>query len=258
MAESETHVSRDTRLLILVIAVAVIVLFVLAQFRFPKAEVRLSTVTPAGLDRLAAQSNYDDLASAVQTTLQGVEPSLVVFDLEGVPDGSKQPEKRRAHAVRLRDGLAVGPAPAGFKITDGSGGVDVPLIRMIEPVRGLFVAALTTENAPARLAHAVGDFGGYAYVAVVEPAKGGPTATPMFIGRVDSQYDARWAGDLLVPGGSATLPVGSFVFLLDGRFVGLVVKGPDGPSAIAPADLLIAWLGASLESVGGSGTEVQR
>ena len=52
MAESETLVSRDTRLLILVIVVAVVVLFVLAQFRFPKAEVSLSTVTPAGLERL--------------------------------------------------------------------------------------------------------------------------------------------------------------------------------------------------------------
>ena len=90
MAESETRVSRDTRLLILVIADAVVVLFVLAQFRFPEADVRLSTVTPAGLDRLAAQSNYNDLASAVRTTLQGVEPSLVVLDLDGVPEGSKR------------------------------------------------------------------------------------------------------------------------------------------------------------------------
>src|SRR5262245_65804320 len=107
MAESETRVSRDTRLLILVIVVAVGVLFVLAQFRFPGAEVRLSTVTPSGLDRLAAQSNYDDLALAVQTAVKGVEPSIIIFDLEGVPDGSKQPEQRRAQAIRLRDGLAV-------------------------------------------------------------------------------------------------------------------------------------------------------
>ena len=101
----------------------------------------------------------------------------------------------------------------------------------------------------------VSEFAGYAYVAVVELAKGGPTATPMFIGRVDAQSDERWAGELLVPGGSATLPVGSFVFLLDGRFVGLVVKVPNGPPAIAPAALLTAWL----ESTGGGpGTEVPR
>ena len=126
MAESETRFGRDTRLLVLVIAVAVVVLFVLAQFRFPEAEVSLSTVSPAGLDRLAAQSNYGDLASAVQTTLKGVEPSLLVFNLEGVPDGSKEPEQRRALAIRLRDGLAIGPLPAGFKIrTDGSRDPDV-------------------------------------------------------------------------------------------------------------------------------------
>jgi hypothetical protein len=254
MAESETRVSRDTRLLILVIAVAIVVLFVLALLRFPKAEVRLSTVTPAGLDRLAAQSNYDDLASAVQTTLQSVEPSLVVVDVDGVPDGSKQPEQRRALAIRLRDGLAIGPLPVNFKIADPSGPLDGPQVKVIQPARGLMIAALTTESAPARTASVVRDFPGYAYVAVVELAKGGPTATPMFIGRVDAQNDPRWGSDLLVPGGSATLPVGSFVFLLDGRFVGLVVKMPEGPPAIAPA----ALVSASLDLMGGSGAEGAR
>jgi hypothetical protein len=248
MAESETRVGRDTRLLVLVIAVAVVVLFVLAQFRFPEAEVSLSTVAPAGLDRLAAQSNYGDLALAVQTTLKSVEPSLLVFNLEGVPDGSKEPEQRRALAIRLRDGLAIGPLPAGFKITDAS------RIRL-DPARGLLITPLTPDNTPARPASLMGgDFAGYAYVAVVEPAKGGPTATPMFIGRVDAQSDPRWVGELLVPGGSATLPLGSFVFLLDGRFVGMVVNVPDGVPAIAPAALLTAWL----ESIGGSGTEGAR
>lgn len=246
MAESETRVGRDTRLLVLVIAVAVVVLFVLAQFRFPE-EVRLSTVTPASLDRLAAQSNYDDLAFAVQTTLKGIEPSLLVFNLEGVPDGSKVPEQRRALAIRLRDGLAIGPLPTGFKITDAS------RIRL-DPARGLLITPLTPDNTPARPASVVGDFSGYAYVAVVEPAKGGPTATPIFIGRVDAQSDPRWVGELLVPGGSATLPLGSFVFLLDGRFVGMVVNVPDGVPAIAPAGLLTAWL----ESIGGAGTEGAR
>ena len=69
----------------------------------------------------SAQSNYDDLASAVQTTLKGAEPSLVVFDIDGVPDGSKQAEQRRAQAIRLRDGLAIAPLPAGFKIAPASG-----------------------------------------------------------------------------------------------------------------------------------------
>ena len=250
MAESETRVSRDTRLLILVIVVAVVVLFVLAQFRFPEADVSLSTVTPSGLDRLAAQSNYDDLATAVQTAVKGVEPSVIVFDLEGVPDGSKQPEQRRAQAIRLRDGQAVGPLPASFKVTGPAGGTAAPLIRGTEPARGVFLAVLTAENSPARVANVVTEFAGYAYVAVVEPATGGPTVSPMFIGRVDAQRDDRWGADLLVPGGSATLPVGSFVFLLDGRFVGLVVKMPNGPPAIAPAALLTAWI----ESFGGAGT----
>jgi hypothetical protein len=257
MAESETRVSRDTRLLILVIAVAVVVLFVLAQFRFPEAEVSLSTVTPAGLDRLAAQSNYGELASAVRTTLQGVEASVMVFDIEGVPDGSKQAAQRRTQVIRLHDGLAIGPAPAGFKVLRASAGANVPLIRIHDPSRGVLIAALTSENPPTRTANLVADFEGYAYVAVVEPARGGPTATPMFIGRVDTQYDPRWGAELVATGGSSALPVGGFVFLLDGRFVGMVVNVPNGPSAIAPAALLMAFL-ESPESAGGSSTGAQR
>jgi len=178
----------------------------------------------------------------------------VVLALDGVPDGSKQPEQRRALAIRLRDGLAIGPLPANFKIADPSGSADGPQVKVIQPARGLMIAALPADSAPARTASVVDNFIGYVYVAVVELAKGGPTATPMFIGRVDAQNDPRWGAELLVPGGSATLPVGSFVFLLDGRFVGLVVKMPEGPPAIAPA----ALVSASLDLMGGSGTEGAR
>ena len=209
MAESETRVSRDTRLLILVIVVAVVVLFVLAQFRFPGAEVSLSTVTPSGLDRLAAQSNYDALAAAVQTAVKGVEPSVIVFDLEGVPDGSKQPEQRRAQAIRLRDGLAVGLLPASFKVTGPAGGANAPLIRGTDPSRSVFLAVLTAENSPARSANAVADFAGYTYVAVVEPAKGGPTVAPVFIGaqgrlQLDGWAEAYWQWSTNQPSNGVT------------------------------------------------------
>lgn len=254
MAESETRVSRETRLLILVIGVAVVVLFVLAQVRFPEAEVRLSTVTPAGLDRLAAKSNYDDLASAVNTAMQGVEASVVVFEAIGVPDGSKQEEHRRIQAIRLRDGLAIAALPGGFKSMRSAEGEEVPLLRLFEPARGVAIAALMSPNVPAKSASIVTEFPGFAYIAAVEPAAGGPTATPMFIGRVDPLYDERWEGELLVPGGSASPPAGSFVFLLDGRFIGLVVKMPSGVHAIAPAVLLTRWL----DSKGGPAAEGSR
>jgi hypothetical protein len=249
MAESETRVSRETRLLILVIGIAVVVLFVLAYFRFPGAEVRLATVTPAGLDRLAAKASYDDLAVAIQTAMQGVEQSVVVFDLEGTPEGSKQPEHRRAQLIRLRDGLGVGVQPLGFKVAEASGAQDGPIVRALDP-RGLVIAVLTSQNSPGRTASVISDYQGFSYVAVVEPATGGPTASPQFIGRLDVVRDEKWRGDLLVPGGSNALPVGSLIFLLDGRFIGLVVRSSDGVHAIAPAVLLTSALDA-IERSGG-------
>ena len=252
MSESDTVSSgRDTRLLALVIVVAVVVLLVLARLRFPEADVDLSTVTPAGLERLAARANYDDLAAAVRTAIQTVEPVVVSVDLVPLVNdksAAASVTNKLVAAIRLRDDLAIAALPAGHKPSGGG----TTVVRALDAKRDLIIAAVPTEAGPARLATSAGNFAGFTYVAVVEMTSRGLTATPVFVGRVDPQDDERWGGALLVHGGGDSLPVGSLVFLLDGRFVGLTVNAPGG-RAIAPA----ALLGVVLDSlapaqVGGS------
>ena len=98
----------------------------------------------------------------------------------------------------------------------------------------------------------VAELAGFAYVCVVEPTPDGPTATPMFIGRVRTLFDERWNDSVLIPGGESTVAPGSLLFQLDGRFLGIVVGHPGGGIAIVPASLLNAAVIDARSRSGGS------
>jgi hypothetical protein len=227
--------SRDTRLLALVIIIAIVVLFVLAQFRFPLADARTTAVTTGPLDRLAARGTFDDLAAAVLSSLRAAEPALVTLSLE-VQEGEPS---ARALGVRVTPGFAVARLAAGRRVALPAG--DTITVRGIDEARELVALGMPPGDSQ-RFPAAVYDFAGFTYVSVVEPAAGGPTASPAFIGRVESIVDDQWGGAVLVPGGGATLPVGSFVFLLDGRLVGLVATRGETGRIIVPLARLEAAL----------------
>ena len=89
---------------------------------------------------------------------------------------------------------------------------------------------------------------------MIEPAIGGLTAKPMFIGRIDVVDDPRWGGELLVPGGASEMPAGALVFTLDGQFIGLAVPrhgGHGDGGGLAPVTVLQSAMTAL--SVGGLG-----
>src|SRR5262245_20007432 len=121
MADFDDRSGRDSRMLALVIVIAVAVLVLLARFRFSQSEARPAAVTPGPLERLAARATYDDLASAVHSTLQRVESALVLFTLE--PDTQKPPtvSGRRIAGIRLDGDWAVVHVPSGFHIAPEEG-----------------------------------------------------------------------------------------------------------------------------------------
>ena len=258
MADSELRSSRDTRLLVLVIVTALAVLFVLARFRFPEADVRPAAPPTGLLDRLAPRSAFEDLGTAVYSTLQRAAPGIVQLEITAGPDTSKQarprqpgaptPPNRLVPAVRISPELALATVPVGFEVVPG-GSQEIG-VRAADPVREMVIAYARPRDAGDRPPAPATDFSGYKYVAVVEAAAGGPTASPVFIGRVDFQVDERWGGDLLIPGGSVPLPIGALVYTLDSRFLGMVIGWPDGGRRIVPADVLTRTMGG-----GGAGGE---
>jgi hypothetical protein len=257
MAEpNDDRSGRDSRLLGLVIVIALAVLMVLARFRFSDPATRTAAVAPGPLERLAARATFDDLAGAVYSALQRVQPTLVAVALESDPqsrppaaEGAETRPALRSMGVRLRDEWVVTHVPEGWRVAVANGE------RAPAPDAAREVAFLMRGLEPGedRLPITASDFQGFAYVCVVEAtAAGEPTGRPAFIGRVTQTTDERWGGDVLVPGGSMEIPAGALVFRLDGRFVGLAARGPAGQLVLIPAALLESALPSSGRPIGDS------
>jgi hypothetical protein len=235
MDDLERRTGRDTRLLALVIVIAVAVLFGLARFRYPATAVAPVPQTP--LERLAASGSFDDLAAAVRNALTSATPSVLLVELESDPPATPV-VRRRVAAIRMRAGAAIVHIPAGFHV------VVTPDVVIRSPEADRQLAVLTTTsvdgtNPPTRPA---ADFDGLTYVAVVEAAGSGPTARPVFVGRVETATEAKWSGPVFVAPGASEIPPGALVFTLDGRFVGLATSSAAG-LVLVPHGVLDALVG---------------
>jgi hypothetical protein len=252
---------RDTRLLLLVIVVALAVLFVLARFRFPAADVATPFVTTGPLERLAAKASYDDLAAAVSAIVQRTSSVVVPLQLEMDGEAKPQPpaaadaatsaarRTRRALGVRIGADLAVVHLPAGFHVAPPAGESRPVELHRADPLRQIALIRAPVEGGGTTPAVMTG-FTGFAYVAAIEAGLGGPTAKPVFIGRVDTAIDERWGNGVIVPGGTSDIPPGALVFTLDGRFIGLAIGRADDGVRLVPFALLEA---ATMTIGGGAG-----
>jgi hypothetical protein len=243
--------SRETRLLLLTIALSVVALLVLARFRFP-AQQRIEP-TPQPLERLAARATYDELASIVQRIEQRIGASLVV--LRARPPESQRPralhdvlateellDSAPSHilALRVRPDVAIARISPGTMIEGILGHQEaVPLVIAVDPIRhiGLIrvpapAAAAPWEWTPAPTIQVP------RYVVAVEASRGGATPRPIFLGRADRIDDPRWQTPLLVLARTPVTADGSFVYSLEGELIGLVAPQA-GVLAVVPADTLV-------------------
>jgi len=244
---------RDARLLGLVVVVALAVLLVLAQFRFPTAERTAGLPTQGPLDRLTARSTYEELAASVANVVQRASSSVVILQIDPVVEPVAAPASGRSGrtappaepapaapprlvpAIRATRDLAIVHLPPGFAVAGGQGLTGVEVVST-DPSREVAVVRFAPPSeAPTTMAGGLLGFSGFSYVAVIEAALGGPTARPAFVGRVDMVSDDRFATQVMVPGGTPSIPTGALVFTLDGRFIGLSLPLAGVGSALVPA-----------------------
>jgi hypothetical protein len=243
--------SRETRLLLLTIAISVGVLLFLARFRFPD-EPPPAPAQP--LERLAARATFDELARTVERLDRTISPSLVVLQvappesreprtLATLLDGSSPDDEAMSYvpALRVRPTTALALVKPGHAIRGviGDGGA-VPILLARNPITHI---ALVRVPAPAPdIAwqwRPLNPITVPRYVVSVEASRAGSTLRPVFFGRADRFREPRWPTPLLALGRSSTAAEGSFVFSLDGELVGLAVATA-GVTAIVPTDALVA------------------
>jgi hypothetical protein len=264
---TEPHSGRETRLLILVVGVAVIVLLLLAQWRFPGADLSVGAPNAAPLAGLAARATFDEMANTMADVINRVSPLTVAVPLAPAPaEPPPQPVGRSAAAtpapppdtvpvqptawtlaLRVRRDVALLYVPTGMRVLDhGTFTVDIVAS---DPMRQIVLLRVPPSNVPPdTLTAAVRTFPGFAYVAAVSATAVGPTVQPVFVGRSDTEADSRWSHGLVPASVGPGLMPGTLVFSLNSRFVGLVVSGTNGAMVVpAPA---VETLLQSLESPG--------
>ena len=251
--------SRETRLLLLTIAVSVAALLMLARFRFP-AQQRIDAA-PQPLERLAARATYDELASIVQRIDQRIAPSLVVLrarlrdshEPRGLDDALNSRDLSDGPtyvvALRVRPDIAIARLSAGARIEGVLGEPDaVPLLLAYDPIRQVGLVRVPPPAADMKWEWtAANTIQVPRYVVAVEGSRGGATPRPIFLGRADRIDDPRWQTTLVVLARTPVTAEGSLLFSLEGELIGLVAP-ESGVLAVIPADTLVTTAEQLLES----------
>ena len=233
-SDSAQRGGRETRLLLVTIAVSVGVLLLLSRFRFPEqAAEPLATPAAAPLERLAARAAYDELASTMADLERRLAGAVAVLRVE--------PERESGAFVvapRLTVDRGVTLIAEGDALPGDSGGTsriissDLARELAVVGVRPDPSAIVTPRSGPPRP--------GPRYVVAVEGHADGLTIRPVYVGRTSTLYDQRTSTPLLAFSGVQTpVPRGAAIFSLDGIFIGLVAR-PGSTTTVVPADFLQA------------------
>jgi hypothetical protein len=267
---TEPQTGREARLLILVVGVAVAVLLLLAQWRFPGAGLSVVSPNAAPLAGLAARATFDELASAMTDVINRTSPLTMIVSLEpdvvdetatGAARGAarggaargraaggsaKVPEPQPAGpamlvlALRVRGDLALLHVPAGMRLQRlESAPLDVVAHDAAREM--MLIRVPPSGSATETLSGAVRTFPSFAYVAALGATSAGPTVQPVFVGRADTVEDARWSHGLVPAAVAPGTSAGTLLFSLNGHLVGMVVGGASGPMVV-PAPALEAFV----------------
>lgn len=268
---TEPQTGRETRLLVLVVGVAVAVLLLLAQWQFPGSSMSVGAPGSAPLAGLAARATFDEMASTMADVVGRVSPLTVAIPIEAVPPagqargasraaGASAPEAEAdvpeplappaawALAVRVARDLAIARLPEGFDVQSRPDATATVVAHDVAREMVLVRVPASTVS-PDTLSASVRAFPSFSYVAAVDATAVGPTAQPVFIGRADTVSDPRWSHPLVPAAIASGLAPGTILFSLNGRLVGIVVGGDRGPMIVpAPAIEALVQALASTES----------
>lgn len=240
--------SRESRLLLLTVAVCAGVLLVLARLRFPEPPRLVGSPPP--LERLAARASYDALAGDIQRIEPLIGANLVVLRVasqmpatprsawEALTSSNEISSVRHIAALRTGTDTAMAAISATVRIEGivGDSRAGAASLLQRDPVRDWAVLRVPAATAPPLPRRALSDMPTPSYVVVVEGTQAGATLRPVFLGQGTRFTSVRWSRPLLPLGGIAVSP-GALLFTLDGEFVGAVAIDGGAPAVVGERDL---------------------
>lgn len=228
------RVSRETRLLITAALLAVVALWVLARLRFPASTTTQQVVAPL-LAPLTPKLGFADLADQLADVSARANPSLLTLKLApGIDAGEENARDRYVPVLRLRDDIGVVLLARGDR-PDPQGPLAIvarDLLTGLAVVRGA-----RGPSAPVASAWLRRDGAGPRFVLRTEAFADFIGFLPGLVGGMTPHDAPLWSAPVWEAGRGAGIVPGSFMFTLDGEWIGLGVWHRAAP-AIAPADLV--------------------
>jgi membrane-associated protease RseP (regulator of RpoE activity) len=243
-------VTRESRLLLVTIAVSATVLLLLAQLRFPEPPAVAAPTAP--LERLAARASFEDLATRVAQVETGIAQNLVVLRL--APETDPAPSRladiltardasatgvRHVPALRLDATTGLAAIPPHSRITGiiGEPASGTAGIVAADSIRGIARVRLPERPVRPIRQRSLADLRTPTYVVAVEGTQAGLTVRPVFLGRSERFQSPRWERPLLPLGGVLVTP-GALIFTLDGEFLGCVIADAGTPAIAGAGDVV--------------------
>ncbi len=225
-------VSRETRLLLTIVAISLATLWVLARIRFPGRAATPNPV-PTVLAQLAPPSAFEDITSTVAQLRPRIDEivSPIVVQADG-PASHPVP----AQAFLIRDGLAIAILGEHDKPRTAEG-VSVEITAR-DPLTGLTLLQIPAEAAPPASVWPSRGLQYPRFLIASDVSGGGLSLRPVFFGSLNSIASPRWSGSLWAVPYGVELRAGTFLFTVAGEFAGLAIRHDDQP-AIVPGELLM-------------------
>jgi hypothetical protein len=247
---------RETRLLVMTIAVSAVMLLLLATFRFPgEAALQPPDLAAAPLERMMARATYDELATIMAEVERRITPTVVV-----VPIQRERGETDYLPAIRIAPDRAIALLGPGERIVPTGTTGDAPVIVGRDPARNLVVLQVAARPGDVVTPRTGTPRPGPRYVTVVDATAQGIAVRPVYIGRTDVFNDPRTGDSMLSIGAvQQTLPPGTAVFTLEGAFMGLALEST-GLVTLHSAQTLMAAAETAPpvpHAIGNLGLEVQ-
>jgi hypothetical protein len=195
---------------------------------------------PSPLSNLASRAAFRDLSEAIVAAYDNISPRVASVRLEeakppargrGAGQEAESVVSRLAPALRVRADLALVYVPRDFRVARVAGVAAEEVAA--DDDRGISLVRVPVVSDP-RLADVVEGFAGFSFVIEVTATETGPSVQPIFIGRTGAREDSRWPSGV-VAADHPTVPEGAFLFTLEGRLLGLVIRDAATASVVPPS-----------------------
>jgi membrane-associated protease RseP (regulator of RpoE activity) len=240
MEETRPRVAgRETRLLLVTIAVSAAMLLLLAQLRFPEGQAGEPQAPTLPLERLAASATYDELANILRGVDRQVSDAILTVPASDSDARDDEIVRTFIPAVRISPDRAVALPGTGRRVIAQPGRTEIIASDSPHGLALLRVPAARKDVVP-KLAVLDALPAAPGYLAAIEATANGPAVRPLYFGRLDRVNDRRWKEPILrFSALQQMLPTGAAVFTLDARFIG--VGFPDDRAfLVVPAVSLLA------------------